>query len=187
MSRHVVSFEHEGEGPATHEYILELKENGVIMYSLLGESYNQITFESVADTLRQSNQYTIFKDPYDRRAKALYRDGIPEHETVERNGHIWELTEYDTGCYHWIRELNEDEYDWDPEEDNVSIVGFDKPCRTVDIRLENGGFSIVGNETAGPNYHRPGYTEPISSEYSENAETTEEALEKALNMIEQLS
>jgi len=175
------------EGHFLWEFIVERKPDGFVTYSLSGKSYMQVSSETISESLQECLQYKIFKDPYNRRKEAEYREKVHDHKTIERNEKTWSLTQYDTGCYQWIRELDDNEYDWDPEEDDISIIGFDTPCRTVNIRFENGTFTITGNETAGPNYHRPGYTELISSEFSETADNTNEAMKRVLNMIERLS
>ena len=46
------------------------------------------------------------------------------------------------------------------------MVGTDVPIRAVALRFDDGEWHVEGAETAGPTYHRPGFTEVISSEYS---------------------
>lgn len=113
------------------------------------------------------------------------QDLPPDEVTV--NGKTWEREKFDRDSYQWMRPLKEDEYNWDPNEDDVSLVGTDVPIRLVSVQFVSGEWQVQGAETAGPNYHRPGFTELISSEYSESYENAEEAFDAVREFIEKLS
>lgn len=108
-------------------------------------------------------------------------------DTVTENGRTWEREKFDRDSYQWVRPMDEDEYDWDPEDDGVSLVGTDIPIRVVSVQYLSGEWQVQGSETAGPDYHRPGFTEVISSEYSESYDTAEEAFERVREFIKKLS
>lgn len=108
-------------------------------------------------------------------------------ETITVNGKTWEREKFDTDSYQWTRPMEDDEYDWDPEEDDISLVGTDVPIRAVSVQFINGEWTVEAAETAGPNYHRPGFTELISSEYSETYEEAEPAFEAVEKFIKRLS
>lgn len=78
------------------------------------------------------------------------------------------------------------EYNWDVEEDDISLVGTDVPIRVVSIQYNN-NWVVEGAETAGPKYHRPGFTELISSEYVDTFDNSEEAFEAIRIFIKELS
>jgi hypothetical protein len=111
-------------------------------------------------------------------------DELPP-ETVEVNSRVWEREKFDSDSYQWMREMDEDEYDWD--KDKVDIVGGGEPIRMVTLQLMDGKCGIQGSETAGSDYHRPGFCELISSEFAASAETVEEAHDKVMDIIERLS
>lgn len=50
--------------------------------------------------------------------------------------------------------------------DDVSLVGTDVPIRVVQLQYLDGEWQVTASETAGPGYHRPGFTELISGEFS---------------------
>lgn len=106
-------------------------------------------------------------------------------KTVEVNGCVWEREQFDTDAFQWMREMDEDEYDWDRDE--VDVVGGGEPIRMVTLQLLDDTWEIQGCETGGPNYHRPGFCEVISSEFSASVETVEEAHDEVMNIIERLS
>lgn len=108
-------------------------------------------------------------------------------ETVTEKGKTWEREEFDRDSYQWVRPMKDEEYDWDPEEDDVSLVGTEVPIRVVSVQFRNGEWHVEASETAGPNYHRPGFTELISSEYSKSTEDAEEAFETVSEFIRRLS
>jgi hypothetical protein len=108
------------------------------------------------------------------------REGLPG-ERVEIDGTVWEREQVSDYRYQWVQELDADQYDWDPDADDVSLVGVDTPVRVLSLEIREFGWFIQALETAGPNYHRPGYTEPIGSEFAQ--ETTSAA--SALETIEQ--
>ena len=106
-------------------------------------------------------------------------------ETVEQGEYRWERTRVDDHSFQWARPLKNDEYDWDIEE--VSLVGVDQPIRVVSLQLLDGAWTVEGAETAGPDYHRPGFTELISSDLSYSTDDLEDATDKVLEFIRQLS
>lgn len=122
--------------------------------------------------LRMSSQYSL-------------EDLPPEELTV--NGKTWQREKFDTDSFQWTRPLDDEEYDWDPEEDDVSLQGTDVPIRAVTVQYLNGEWQVQGAETAGPSYHRPGFTELISSDYSASFDDAEEAFDTVRDFIEQLS
>jgi hypothetical protein len=106
-------------------------------------------------------------------------------ELIEQNGHCWERTQFDKNGFQWVREMSEDEYSWDLEE--VSLVGTDVPIRVVSLQHLDGEWHVEASETAGPDYHRPGFTELISSEFSRSTSDIERAREVIHQFIERLS
>lgn len=111
-------------------------------------------------------------------------DDIPG-EVVETNGKTWEREKYDSDSFQWVRELNRDEYDWDA--DDVSLVGTDVPIRVVSLQFDGGEWFVEGAETAGPDYHRPGFTELIGGEFSASFTNLEDAVDEVLEYIHRLS
>lgn len=111
----------------------------------------------------------------------------PEPLTVE--GRVWTREQFDEDGYQWIREMDDTEYDWDPEGDEVSLVGIDVPIRAVSLQFYDGTWHVEGVETAGPSYHRPGFTESIGPEYSTTypAGAEEEAFKEVRKLAQRLS
>jgi hypothetical protein len=63
--------------------------------------------------------------------------------------------------------MEDDECNWAPEEDNVNIVGGDTPMRTIELSPNSDrGWHVSASGAGGPNYHHPGYTELVSSDFS---------------------
>lgn len=87
-------------------------------------------------------------------------------ETLTTEGRSWRREKIDQDSYQWVREIDDKEYDWSPDTDEVSLVGTDVPIRVVTLQYLDGEWNVEGAETAGPDYHRPGFTEVISSEFS---------------------
>jgi|LFFM01.1.fsa_nt_gi hypothetical protein len=106
-------------------------------------------------------------------------------ETIKTKGHVWTRNKYDTDAYQWMRELDEDEFNWDASE--VNIVGADAPMRIVSLQLHNDEWHVEGAETGGPNYHRPGFTELISSEFADTFSDADNAFNAVHDYIERLS
>jgi len=106
-------------------------------------------------------------------------------DTITVNGKTWQREKFDTDGYQWVREMRDDEYDWDLRE--VSLVGTDVPIRVVSLQFLGEEWAIEGSETCGPNYHRPGFTELISSEYAETFEDAESAFQAVEEYIQKLS
>lgn len=107
----------------------------------------------------------------------------PEEITV--NGKQWRREKFETDGFQWVRELHSDEYDWSSDE--VSLIGTDVPIRVVSLQRHGGEWSVEGAETAGPDYHRPGFTELISEEYSERFENAEAAFQSVERFVHDLS
>ena len=84
-----------------------------------------------------------------------------------------------------MRELDEHEFNWDASE--VNIVGADAPMRIVSLQLHNDEWHVEGAETGGPNYHRPGFTELISSEFADTFSDADNAFNAVHDYIERLS
>lgn len=106
-------------------------------------------------------------------------------EVIEENGHCWERTNVETKSYQWVRPMDDGEYSWDSDE--VSLTGTDVPIRLVSLQYLNGEWFVEGSETAGPDYHRPGFTELIGAEYSYSTTNLEEAVDTVYNLIKRLS
>lgn len=106
-------------------------------------------------------------------------------ETVEVNGYVWTREQFDSDAYQWVREMEEDEYDWDASK--IDIVGADVPMRIVSLQLQNDEWHIEGAETGGPNYHRPGFTELISGEFADTFSDTDSAFDIVHEYIKRLS
>ena len=106
-------------------------------------------------------------------------------ESVSIKGRMWERDRFDTASYQWIRPMEADEYDWEPED--VPLVGTDVPIRSVELQYFMDEWHITGSETAGPEYHRPGFTELIGSDWAYSTKDFDEAIEKVHEFIKQLS
>jgi hypothetical protein len=106
-------------------------------------------------------------------------------QTIEEGDHHWERNQFDMDSYQWVREMSDNEYSWDLED--VSLVGTDVPIRVVSLQYLDGKWHIEASETAGPDYHRPGFTELISSEFSHSTSDLDEARETVHQFIERLS
>ncbi|MFC7018371.1 MULTISPECIES: hypothetical protein [Haloarcula] len=118
-----------------------------------------------------------------------YSESDLPSETLSINSRTWRREKFDRDGYQWIREMDDDEYDWNPETDDVSLVGTDTPIRAVNLQFLDGEWHVEGAETAGPDYHRPGFTETISSDFSASVpEGSEaEAFEKVKEFARRLS
>jgi hypothetical protein len=114
------------------------------------------------------------------------RQGLPG-ERVVIGGTVWERKQVEDHRYQWMQELDSDQYDWDPDADDISLVGVDTPVRIVSLEIREFGWLVQALETAGPLYHRPGYTEPIGDEFTEEATSAEPALETIEQYLEALS
>lgn len=112
-----------------------------------------------------------------------YSESDLPSETLSVNGRTWRRENFDRDGFQWIREMDDDEYDWDPEIDEVSLVGTNTPIRIVSIQFYQSEWHVEGAETAGPNYHRPGFTEVIGSEFIASFPEGSEA--KAFSKIEE--
>lgn len=106
-------------------------------------------------------------------------------ESISIHGETWHREKFDTASYQWVRPMKQSEFDWEIE--NVSLVGTDEPIRVVELQHLNGTWSISAAETAGPEYHRPGFTELISNDYTFETDSLVKASEKVREFIEQLS
>ncbi|KTG16557.1 hypothetical protein [Haloferax profundi] len=106
-------------------------------------------------------------------------------ETVEENSRTWKRTKLDAHSFQWVRPMDPDEYEWDADE--ISLVGVDEPSRVVSLQFIDGQWYIEGAETAGPDYHRPGFTEVIGGEYSVSTDDLQKATDKVRKFIRQLS
>lgn len=89
-------------------------------------------------------------------------------DEIELNGHVWKRDRHDTDAYQWMREMNEEEYDWDRNKIDRLIGGT--LIRMVTLWLVDKRWEIQACETAGPQYHRSGFCEVMSSEYTATAE-----------------
>lgn len=112
-------------------------------------------------------------------------DGNLPPQVIEENGHEWKRTKFDEDSYQWVRRMSNDEYQWDIE--NVSLVGTDVPIRVVSLQYLNGQWDIEAAETVGPDHHRPGFTELISSELSHSTDDIIEASELVHRLISKMS
>jgi hypothetical protein len=108
-------------------------------------------------------------------------------ERVVISGAVWELEQVSDHRYQWVQKLDADQYDWDPDAGDVSLVGVDTPVRVVSLEIREFGWVVQGLETAGPNYHRPGYTEPIGSEFTEETTSAASTLETIEQYLDTLS
>ncbi|WP_136590828.1 hypothetical protein [Salinigranum halophilum] len=106
-------------------------------------------------------------------------------QSIEENDCHWERTRLDKDSYQWVREMADDEYSWNLED--VSLVGTDVPIRVVSLQYLDGKWHIEASETAGPDYHRPGFTEPISSDFSRSTSDAEAACRAVKQFIKRLS
>ena len=108
---------------------------------------------------------------------------IPTHD-VEINGQKWTYESIGSYSHQWSRPLREDEFDWNSDE--VEIVGRDGPVRVVSLERHD-EWTVEGLETAGPDYHRAGFTENISSDYIYTTENVKEAVEMVKEFLHDLS
>lgn len=106
---------------------------------------------------------------------------------VTENGKTWEREEFDHDSYQWVRPMEEDEYDWDSDQDDVSLVGIDVPIRLVSVQYIFGGWQVQGAETAGPDYYRPGFTEVINGDFSDSFDEAQAAFDMVREYIKKLS
>lgn len=113
-------------------------------------------------------------------------EGIPA-EHVEIEGAVWERERLHSQRFRWVQPLDGGQIDWDPDEDDVSLVGTDTPIRVVTLTKRDRGWHVEALETAGPKYHRPGYTELISGDHAASATDPEEAVEAVERFLEELS
>lgn len=111
-------------------------------------------------------------------------EDLPE-ETIVVNGRAWEREHFDSDGYQWVRELDDSEYEWDRSE--VELVGTDVPIRVVSLQHRGSQWHVEAAETAGPDYHRPGFTELIGSEYHTTADDAEAAFAEVRSLVERLS
>lgn len=117
-----------------------------------------------------------------------YNEGDLPSKTISESGRTWQRENYDTDSFQWIGTMEDDEYNWDPEEDNVNIVGGDTPMRIIELSpYSDGGWHVSASETGGPNYHRPGYTELISSDFSFKTDNFDTVIKKVHEFIRELS
>jgi len=114
---------------------------------------------------------------------AYDEDLIPSH-TLESNGREWSYEKFDTRTHQWTRRLDEEEISWDVS--NVDLVGTDIPVRVVSLELHD-KWTVQVLETAGPDHHRPGFTETISSEFVFSTEDLREAVETVEEFVARLS
>lgn len=135
---------------------------------------------------RQADQ-TVISHPYAQNYNMplSYNPADLPAETIERNDQVWTRNKYDKDAYQWVRELDEDEYNWDGSE--VNIVGADVPMRIVSLQLQNDEWHVKGAETGGPKYHRPGFTELISGEFADTFSDADNAFDAVHDYIERLS
>ncbi|WP_083864283.1 hypothetical protein [Haloferax prahovense] len=110
-------------------------------------------------------------------------DSVPSH-TLKSNGREWTYEKLDQRTHQWTRPLDEEEIDWDVS--NVDLVGTDVPVRVVSLELHD-EWTVQGLETAGPDYHRPGFTETISSEFVFSTDNLQEAVEVVKEFVTRLS
>jgi hypothetical protein len=114
------------------------------------------------------------------------QQGLPG-DTVRIGDSIWERERVDEHRIQWILEMDDDQYDWDAEADDISLVGVDTPVRVVSLEFQGSEWFVEALETAGPDYHRPGYTEPIGSEFSKEVDSAESALRTVEQFLANLS
>jgi hypothetical protein len=107
--------------------------------------------------------------------------------TVSINGREWAREEFDKYSFQWRREMSGDEYNWDLAEEDFSLVGAEVPIRVVELQHSSGEWRVSGLETAGPSYHRPGFTELISAEFASSTDDFEEAVGTVVDFLHRLS
>lgn len=116
---------------------------------------------------------------------AEYDESELPPEEVMVSGKTWSREKFDSAGYQWARPMNEEEYSWDLDE--VSLVSTDTPIRVVELQYLDGEWHVSASETAGPEYHRPGFTEQISGEYSHTTSRFTDAVAKVRQFIDELS
>lgn len=115
---------------------------------------------------------------------SAYDDDLIPSEDLVVNGRKWTYEKIDSEIHHWTRCLDGDELDW--EVSDVELVGTDVPIRVVCLELQD-QWTVSGLETAGPDYHRPGFTETISSEFVFTSKDLDEAVGTLKEYISKLS
>jgi hypothetical protein len=83
--------------------------------------------------------------------------------------------------------MDKEEYDWDPNADDVSLIGMEVPIRLVELHYRDEEWYVSAPETAEPDYHCPGYTEFISSDFSHTTTDFNEAAAKVHDFTDRLS
>lgn len=107
----------------------------------------------------------------------------PEEVTVSDK--TWRRKQFDTAGYQWARPMNADEYDWDLND--VSLVGTDEPIRVVELQYLDEEWHVSASETAGPESHRPGFTEPIGGSFDYATPEFKDAVSKVRDFIDNLT
>lgn len=107
----------------------------------------------------------------------------PEEVTVSKK--TWRRDKFDTDGYQWTRPMDDDEYGWNP--DDVSLVGTDVPVQVIQLQFIAGEWQVTASETAGPEYHRPGFTELIGGDFSYITSDFDDAIQKVRDFIRELS
>lgn len=106
---------------------------------------------------------------------------------VTFSGQTWERENYDTDAYQWVRPMDDSEYDWDA--DDVSFVGRSEPSRIVSLSYHDYDeeWDVSAAETMGPTGGRPGYTDVISSQYQRRFDNIDDAVDKVVDFLRELS
>jgi hypothetical protein len=114
------------------------------------------------------------------------RNGLPS-EAVEIEGSSWERVDGGEHRYEWVHALDADQYDWDPEQADVTCVDYDTPVRMVSLEIRDAEWRVTALETTGPDGFQPGLAEPIGSDFTAKGTDAEAALETIEQYLELLS
>lgn len=108
-------------------------------------------------------------------------------ETITVKGRTFEREKFDTDSFNWVYIMDNrpDDYEWDAE--NLDLKGPDAPIIGVKLQSWEGQWNVRGFETVGPEGPtRPGFAEPIGSDYETNFDELDAALTKVEALVERL-
>lgn len=100
-------------------------------------------------------------------------------DTITAGGRTFHREEFDTDSYNWTYTMEDapEDYDWDSDE--LDPAGSDSPMLGVELRYWDGEWQVRGFETVGPEGPvRPGFSEPIGSEYDSSFDELDDALDE---------
>lgn len=100
-------------------------------------------------------------------------------DTISVDGRTFQREKFDRDSFNWTYTMDDapDDYDWDDED--LDLAGGDAPVLGVELRYWDDEWKVRGFETAGPDAPvRPGFAEPIGSDYDSSFEELDDALDE---------